>query len=490
MSSPEVSNSSYMGPGGQIIAGIFVMALVFTVTFGCSDGDVVDGSNSPLQPLIYTEDPELTPEGASVREARLKRQLLEGSADGPWGRLGQLDAVDLPGLHEPEALGVAITDAMLERDERLWEHVFLSDQTYARLVGVDDREAAEFVDNTIGDSLQAWKRFERTRASQLPEGGLDGQLQFEEIELGAAHEIDGRRLAERQLDDVRRDVQFWDNRVVLNHVDTDVRLQLRIPRIFRIYERDDNEDGDSVRYQVGSEIELDSKFQTFLDVGLHLQPQLLRAEEYSFPLGIGTFWRYQRFPADQAPDDDPLEIGLDQRRDVNAGELIIEVREVSKYGPIHLVELLHSYNDHHHTRVREWWVATPRRIYLCNSRCRDDIGDVERLLDYFDRRRPLMKFPVEPGDRWESASTTGSASPPVVDEQWHRVETPAGSFSGSFRIRDERPSSANNRYLQDVVSQWYFAPGRGMVRREIEPGPQAEENVPVVEELVEYRLME
>src|SRR5690606_40048204 len=42
----------------------------------------------PLQPLIYTEFPNLTPEAAAVRERRLMRQLTEGAGGGgQWGDL-------------------------------------------------------------------------------------------------------------------------------------------------------------------------------------------------------------------------------------------------------------------------------------------------------------------------------------------------------------------------------------------------------------------
>ena len=483
--------------------------LVLTIFSGaCSDSDRPDVGHRPLQPLIYTEYPGLTPEGAAVRERRLTRQLLEGIADGDWGTLDDDHRRHVDPLLDPQQLGQAITEALLSQDERLWEYVFVSDDAYARLVNVSPAEAQEFVDNQIGGSLPTWELFGRTHSSELPEGGLREQLEFDSLELGRPRDIHGS-LTEND----EEIVQFWGNRLIIRHADADLSFELPISRIFRLHAPSDPspsdeeelpldlQDGDEQgvenssghRYHLASEIELSSRLETFLDVGLHLKPQLLRAEEYPFPLGVGTFWRYSRYDAarGRADDDDPLARRFDERPDgLHAEQVIVEVREVSNYGPVRLVELLRSYDDRDHTRVREWWVLTPRRIYLCDAFCRDNITDLGALLGYFSGQTPLLRFPLRLGVGWgPSGELDDDGGTFSVDDQWHQVSTPAGTFAASFRIAGAGPLARPNPYFRNVQLLRDFAPRRGVVRRQIFAGEGALEGVDVVEELVEYRIM-
>jgi hypothetical protein len=175
---------------------------------------------------------------------------------------------------------------------------------------------------------------------------------------------------------------------------------------------------------------------------------------------------------------------------LNAEEVIVEVREVSNYGPVRLVELLRTYDDRDRTRVREWWVLTPRRIYLCDRSCRDVISDLGALLEYFSRQTPLLRFPLRLGSQWgRSGGLDDQGDHFSVDNQWHQVSTPAGTFAATFRIAGTGPLSRSNRYFGNVQLIRDFAPGRGVVRRQIFAGEGAIEGVDVVEELVEYRIM-
>lgn len=455
----------------------------------------------PLQPLIYTEYPDLTPQGAAVRERRLKRQLVEGISEGDWGRLEQDDEATLPRFDEPQALGEAIVEALLERRESLWEHTFISSDDYADLVGVGDASAREFVDNQIGKSLPLWKLFSQRRSSEMPEGGLSERFEFVELKLGSSRTREGAG-----SDEDSEIVQYWNNQIVLRNLDAHVEFELSIPRIFRIHgtaeaerepppqeDADEPHGGDSI-FRVGSEIEVDPTLRTFLDVGLHLKPQLLRPQEYPFPMGVGSFWRYRRYDADEGivDDGDPLDRRLDEGpQGLAAEEVIVEVREVSRYGPIRLVELLRAYDDRTYTRVRQWWVLTPRRIYDCDSSCREQIDDIGWMLGYFERQVPLMTFPLRRDLSWaEGGRTVDGEADFSVHHQWHEVQTPAGTFARAYRIEGRAALGSTDPYVTGAGLVRYFAPDRGVISRHLTASEQSKEDVDVIEELVEYRLMD
>ena len=465
---------------------------------GCSDDK--EESTPPLQPLIYTEYPELTPRGAVVRERRLQRQLVEGSSEGPWGRLDDGDE-QLPPLHDPQALGAALTEALLTRHHALWEHAFISGDDYAELVDVGPSSAREFVDNQIGKSLPLWELFSHIHASEMPAGGLSEQFKFVELQLGSRHELDG--VSTREDSGI---AQYIDNQLILQIADSDVTFELAIERVFQIHatSHSDTEQPDDIEssrltedefvYKIGSAIQVDSRLRTFLDAGLHLKPQLLRAQEYPFPMGVGSFWRYRRYDPEEGVDEDydPLERRLDEEsRDLAAEEVIVEVREVLRYGAIRLVELLRAYDDRRYTRVRQWWLLTPRRIYDCDPSCREHIEDKNWLLDYFQRQVPIMVFPLRRGLMWGEGGRSVDGEPPfAVHSQWREVKTSAGTFARTYRIEGNEALGGSDRYVGEAGLVRYFAPDRGVVRRRLEASEHSEEGIEIIEELVEYRLMD
>lgn len=466
------------------VGGLVVM--LFLLVSACSqDPDGSSNDERPLQPLIYTEYPDLTPEGAAVREHRLARQFL-GLSHGQDELLEEGPEEPLPPLSEPQELGQAIVRALVGRQDALFEHTFVSPSAYAALVHVNLSEAAEFVDNQIGRSLPLWELFSRTHSSEMSAGGFSELLEFEEIELGRGRTIDGGIAREGQ-----EIVQYWGNRVVVAHVDSQVRFELRIPRIFRVPQAN-IDDEVSYAFYVASEIEADLGLRTFFEAGLHLKPQLMRPQEYPFPLEVGNFWRYLRYDAQRGVvDEDPLDRRIDEVREgLAATEVIIEVRQVSQYGPIRLVHLMKSYDDSRYTRVQEWWIATPRRIYACTQNCRNNVENLQWLIDYFQNQAPIFKFPLRLGDGWSSGGRPAEENPIfVVEEDWQQVETPAGVFPGSFRISGRGPLGTWDRYLNDADVVRIFAPGRGVVRRELRTTEANGNAIDVVEELVEYRII-
>ena len=468
-----------------------LVVAVSIAILGCSDSD--DKESQPLQPLIYTEYPDLTPEGAAVREDRLMRQLLDGVTTGGWGRLEAPSEQTYPELIEPEILGATIVEALLQQDEERWEYIFISPQAYAELVHVGAGEAAEFVDNQMGKSMGVWELFFGTRSSEMSEGGLGALLEFESIELGRGRTVQGGIAGDD--DEV---AQYWGNQIVLRHRGSEITFGLNIPRIFRVIdhregqadESDDGETGETYVLKVASEIEADSRFDTFISIGLHLRPQLLRPTEYPFPLNTGNFWRYRRYEAGhQAEAEDPLERGLEEQlAGVAADEVIMEVRQVSQYGSLRLIHLLRAYDDQSYTRTQVFWVITPRRIYLCNSTCRDRIEDLDWMLGYFHREVPILVFPLRTRDAWGRAGVASEDPVFDVEDQWHQIESPAGTFPGTLAITGAGPLARGDRYHQGAQMTRYFAPGRGVIRREVRSNESEGGPIDVIEELVEYRI--
>ena len=484
-----------------------VFSLVIVVSLGlqsCSEEEH-RAKSQPLQPLIYTEYPDLTPEGAAVREERLIRQLLEGGGEllSPSDSEHRLEP--LPLLDDPEELGRALVEALLERDEELFEHAFLSPQAYANLVRVSLSEAGEFVDNQIGGSRGVWELFRLSQSSEMSEGGLSAILRYDGIELGRGRRVDGGVTRGQE-----EPVQFWGNKVFLRHLDSDLRFEIVIPRVFRIIEggqhhREREGDlGEENRreapgeevfvYQIASPLESQRSFRSFLDAGLHLRPELMRAQEYPFPLRVGNFWRYRRYDrAIGVESIDPLEVGFVEEQEGPSGvlaarEVVLEVQQVSQYGPVRLVELQRSYDDHRYTRVREYWVLTPRQLFACSNECREKIEDIAWLVHYFENQTPLLSFPLRLGQGWGAGGRPSSTPAFEVQEQWHLVESPAGYFPATYAIDGRGALGWWDPFYQRSQVTRYFQPGRGIVRLELSNRDSPMERVDVVEELVEYRL--
>ena len=460
---------------------MMVAMAVVALLWGCQsepEGEEVE-EQRPLRPLMYTEDPELTAEGAEVRERRLRRQLVGGEVEAIVGREFEAWEDDLD-LSDDEALGEAMVEALVSRDPARWEALFVDVEDYMDLVGVDQGRAEEFVDNQIGGSLELWELFGGFEGSEASDQGLEERLSLDEVRMGRGRRIDGS--AASDPDEV---VQYWDSTVVVADEELDLRFEIEMERIFWI---GDGEAGG--RLQVASPMEVDDRFRTLFDVGFHLKAELLRSAEYPFPLGVGTFWRYRRY--DRAEGIEEEEDLLDQRLDEEsegpqATEVVVEVRSVARYGKVRLIELLRSYDDRRYTRTREWWAITPRQIYGCNEACRANIDDPGWLLGYFARETPILVFPLETGQRWGAGGHDDAEGAFKVGDSWERVETPAGTFVGTYVIEGRGAVGWWDHYLSVAQVVRYFSPTRGIVRQDVRGGPEGGE---IVEELVEYRIME
>ena len=480
-------------------------AALLVVGPGCSEKERSSSRQDlPLRPLTYTEYPDLTPRGAAVREERLMRELVEGIS---WGRLEPTDTASPLGLHDSEELGEAILAALTDRDRELWESLFVSPEDYAHAEGVTTRQAAEIVDNQIGDAEVAWRDFAPEHPSLVEEGGLGASLVFESLELGIFRRIDGREPGEA--------IKYLNNRLIFRHLDDELTFEMVIPTIYRLGEpkqapeeksedesvspeelepEQDQLDEDELiyRYVLGAPPEVDPRFRAYRDAGLHLKPQLLRGDEHPFPLGVGSFWRYRRYDSALGAVDevDPLDRGLSEVvQSVASNEVIVEVREVLRYGAVNIVEILRAYDDQRFTRAREWWLVTARRLYLCDESCRARVSDRAWLLDYLQRETPTMLFPLRRGEQWGASGDPEDNLTFGVDDTWHAVDTPAGTFDRAYRITGTGPLDTWDRYAEDAEVTRYFVPGRGVVRRELGGSNESSRPMDVVEELVQYRLM-
>lgn len=461
----------------------------------CSpDVEVLPRDQQPLRPLIYTEYPDLTPQGAAVREERLVRQLLEDESDlGPAFSNSGERLQPLPLLDSPDELGRVIVEALLSRDRELFEHAFISPHAYTSLVRVDPRDAAEFVDNQIGSSTPLWTLFTQTLSSEMPEGGLGAILHYDGIELGRGRRADGGLTLGNEAP-----VQFWGNKIFLRLRDYDLRFELPIPRIFLVPNGSDTSGQENPVdpihiYTLGSEIQSDRSFRTFLHSGMHLKPEIMRPTEYPFPLQIGNFWRYRRYDRNVGVEDiDPLEAGFTEKTDSDhslaAREVVLEVLQLSQYRHVRLVELRRSYDDQHLTRVQEFWVLTPRQIFACSEECRAHIDDLAFLVHYFDNQIPLFTFPIRLGEGWHHGGRPDDDPTFHIDPDWHLIEPPAGYFPASYAIQGRGPLGWWDPYYQRSQITRFFQPGRGLVRLDITDRQNPLERVDVIEELVEYRL--
>lgn len=476
-------------------------ALVGAGVYGCGGEDsapdpTVRSAERPLQPLIYTERPDLSHEAAAVRERRLMRQLLEGSsASGSWGSLEADQSKEYAPVRSADELGEAMFEALVNHDEGQWDRLFVAPDAYAQMVRVEVDEARKFVDDLQAKSRRTWQSFEPGRPSEAPEGGLASVLEFHALELG-----EGRTLGGGLADDDEPVAQYWGNELVLRLSGTDVFFELRIPKILRV--SNPRQGPQVATLALGAAVQMSSKLEVYLRAGLHLKPQLLEAHEYAYPLAVGNFWRYSRRPVqsdDQGEargDEEVVEAALDEQvveaddsPRIRATETLLEVTGVDDFGPLRMVTLRRTYNDEAMTTIEQQWLVMARRIYRCSRICRNKVEDFGWLLGYLARETPIYRFPVSLEEAWGVGGELSEDSSTFrVDADWHDVDVRAGNFSNTVAIDGVGALEAMDPYHRGRSQRRFFAHGRGLVRREL-GGEGAREGAAVVEELVESRIM-
>lgn len=482
-------------------------------------------ASHPLRPLIYTEQPELSNQAAEVREHRLMRELREGSLSGEGrddeGKSAQESAARAA-FYDADAMGRALLKALVERDPRLWEQVFITPENYAALVRVDLEQARQFVDNIQGESMAVWRQFAPARPSEAADGGLGGLLEFVALELG-----EGRTLEGSLAKDDEPVAQYWGNKLLLRLRGTDVQFELNMRKILRVQHPQKPEEGPHLA--AAAPVQMSRALDIFLQAGLHLKPELLEAREYPYPLAVGNFWRYERSEhrsaergrggepeegvaedeniaqqsslvdaykeqlgqeADEAPEE--LEAELRQSK-LAATETLLEVTSVDRYGSMRLVTLRRTYNDAALSSHNQYFLLLPRRIYHCSAFCRRHIEDLGKLLVYMDTEVPIYQFPLTlnaswgKGGRARGADAAESAEVFKVGPKWRDVRTPAGAYSNTVLIRGRGPLEAVSKYYRGRGQTRFFAHGHGEVQRILEERVGTD-SVKVVEKLVEARI--
>jgi hypothetical protein len=436
----------------------------------------------PLQPLIYTERPDLSVEAAAVRERRLMRQLLEGSsASGRWGHLEAPEQAERVLLGDAEQLGGAIFKALVERDEALWDALFVAPADYAGMVHLELDKSREFVDGIQAQSRDAWTSFEPGRASETRQEGLEGLLEFAGLELGEGRTVGGSIAEEDQPV-----AQHWGNVLNVRLAGSDVYFELRIPKI--LYIAHPRHHPGRPTLGLGSAVQMSSQLEVYLRAGLHLKPELLETREYPYPLAVGNFWRYRRGPSggstgqQRTVGEAPSAVGL------TATESLLEVTSVDRHGSWRLVTLRRSYNDENLTTYNQHWLVLPRRIYRCSSMCRTHSDELSWLLSYLDRQAPIFRFPMSLDEGWgkggrhadqEGVFRTGA--------DWIDIDVPAGNYANTIAITGTGPLAQLDGFYRNREQIRYFAHGSGVVKRMIKARDGA--GAGVVERLVESRIM-
>ncbi len=464
-------------------------ALCLLVASGCA-GDCLRPPSSddnsrdpPLQPLVYTETADASPQAAAVRERRLLRQLRTGAEQsGDWGGL-ERSTRDLPTLKTPEALGRALGRALLQRDDVLWSHLFVPASGYAKLVDLDEQAATQFVDKQRAVADDTWRAFDIETPSKLPPDGLTGAFELGELDLGAPRTLDGGRASNDQ-----RPIQYWNNRLQLTHPATDLQFSLKIAKIIRI-PRALSTSGQP-RFGVAGKIELGRPLDIFLSAGLHFDADLLSGADYPFPLNVGTFWKYRRTErtAVDADNTDTSQSETDAPDASKGEDILVEVVKVDRFNSWRVVHLRALRLDRKGGRRDTRWLLTPRQIYHCDAGCRRAADNPDRLLQYIDRATPLFTFPMGPGDAW-SASDRQERPKIKAGDSFQTIESPAGLFSGSIRLTGSASGiSWSVDGSPDRVRRW-FAPRMGVVQREFE-FTSGNTTRRITDKLTEFRLME
>ena len=443
----------------QILRGLGRLFFVLWLS-GCSDVGP-EPNQWPMRPLVYTENPDLTPESAAVNEGRLTRDLLRGARGAGWGAM-QTKPADLPELDSLNALGRATFDALVKHDETLWDHVFVPVEAYAEMVHMDAGPAQVFVDGIQGRSRSLWDVFEPPNLSEARPNGWAGLFEFVEFVPG-----DGRRLDGKSANSDDEIAQYWNGRLTLRYVPGDTTFDLSVAKILRVA-------GEKDHYYLGSPIQVDSRLKVLIASGMHLKPELMRSGEYPYPLQVGSFWRYSRYP--QGHEDDVVD------PQVMATAVVVEVVSVDRYDTVRLIRPRLSYNETSLTKADEWWVATPRRIYVCDRGCRGHVQETSWMLAYFAAQAPIYAFPLQADQRW-GAGGYNSGSPVFTTRAGQAMDLPGGVFPSTIEIRGQGALGAWDDHLALPQSR-VFVWGKGLVQRRLDTP-----NGVIIESLNEFRLM-
>jgi len=396
-------------------------------------------SEPPLRPLVYTENPDITPEGVAIRESRLLRKLASGSTDGRWGDI-QVQEIEFPPLETPEAFGQALANALLQRSRNHWEFLFVQPEEYSGMVHMPIDRSRAWVDDLQAQSQDLWQRFEPPAVSDSRPGGWAAVFEFHAIVTGEGRSVDGK-LAKTPEDIA----QYWNVLLKLKFLPRDAIVDIRLPKVLVIR----NEFG--VVHRLAAAPASEALLNTLFDAGLHLRPELLSPNEYPYPLRVGAFWRYRRESANQA----------DQI-------VLQEVVAVDHLNGVLLAQIRESLSGQDTTSRDTFWALTPTRIFPCDASCRRNLEDTSWTLRYFHNTTPEFRFPLR-SEEWGSFQGAPAHQVRPAGE----VDVPGGLFPQTFEIIRRGSCTITERFV------WR----KGVVTREKSCSGSSEKDI-----LLEYRL--
>lgn len=399
----------------------------------------------PLRPLIYTEAP---PEAT--------------------------DAVPAPAAPEtqyisPEDLGVAIYQALIEHDRKLFEQVFVTGPELVELIKARPDKAERDAEAHLVGSQGIWELFMPAEASEEPIGGLGARLRLIEFKVGKGRDISGKLV--RPGGEV---MMHWNSDLRLQLQGSDKVFAVRVPKIVKTARGG---------WKLMGELDVDPTLRTWLESGMHLKPELLTSEHYPLPLEVGNFWKYRikytvprprpaSQPAPGATQDGELPLPLEPLDDPTVR---IAVTEITRREGYLIATLEHELVDYEPSVTTERLLVTPRRVYNCTRDCYSHVDDIGYLLGYISNQTPLYIFPIAPGAGWGKAGRNTNANPYKVKPERERAQVPAGDFANALVISGS---------IEEGFEERYFVPGTGVVRRTVRSGLG-----PRTEELIEHRLM-
>ncbi len=481
---------------GSTRAALWALVAMAAMVVGCEPE--YEEADPPFRTLIYTETPGYNPDEAVALEEHLlevfeERGVIptaaesalmgadgEGGAQGPTGEEALdllMPAVEGEGEGEeggervggeaegvqflsPEALGEATFRAMASQDEALFDQVLIGTKGLMALARIKEEAASKRARALRKSAAPAYGVFASVNPSEEPHGGLGSVLVLREVKIGKAGTIWGK--APEVEEEV---VQHWGNQLTFgvkaaegSEVEGELNFTIGLGRMLKT----------PWGWRLAAAPEVSSLLKSYLDIGFHLKPELLKPEHHAYPLSVGNFWRYRiKRPVEDQPEGAEAEVE----------EIRVEVTDVARFAGYRIVTM---------ARVRKHkggstsdtmrYLVTARRLYTCSSYCYYKGKDLSYMLGYARTQTPILIFPLKEGASWTTGGVSATSNAVYLTrDKAELVTVPAGEFNDALVVAGKRESSYVTRY---------FKPGVGIVQRVVRSPTDTR-----VEELLEYRIL-
>ncbi|MBQ9394005.1 MAG: hypothetical protein IJU23_00575 [Proteobacteria bacterium] len=409
------------------------LAAVVLFAFGCERH--MSGDEPPLRPLIYTE----LPPGA-VEAPEIAAETLINIA--------------------PEDLGYALFHALVEHDRESYESMFISGDELSALIHMKLEDASKQSSDILKKSELLWRLFSPVLESEEPIGGLSTRLRLSEFRLGKGRNLAGK-IAQPEVDEV---IQHWGNELRIELLGTEKIFTIRVPKIVQTPKG----------WRIAQPVELDKTLQLFLESGMHLKTDLLTSEHYPMPLEVGNYWKYR---VEKTVGETLIQPEAGQ--EVTVTDMITDIIHKQGYWIVTFERTLQdpSKDDEEGQEITHFsWLATPHLILPCYRDCRNNADNIGYLLGYISRQTPIFLFPIEVGQKWDTAGQKGNFYRYEVRARHETpIVVPGGAFSGAYEIFGSIEEGRESRF---------FVPGTGIVMRQVRSGAGQKREV-----LIRHRLI-